>query len=109
MSSRLSREIRKLEVRFGDYMKAEQELVERVNECIRAFKELTENLEKRGTARALSCEETKKLSKLRRRAMKSLGEVLTSESDIKHEKSHVFESYGALILFLNKESEKPKP
>lgn len=87
-------------------MRAEQELVEHVNECIRAFKELTENLEKKG--KTFSCEEMK-LSRLRRRAMRSLGEVLASESGIEHEKSHVFESYGALILFVNKESEKPKP
>jgi hypothetical protein len=106
MSFEFSRELLKLEVRFGEYMKAEQEFVEHVKECIQVFKELIENLEKRD--KTSSCEEIKKLSKLRREAIKSLGKVLKSESDIKHEKSHIFESYGALILCLDKESEEPK-
>jgi hypothetical protein len=107
MSFEFSREIRKLEVRFGEYMKAEQEFVGHVKECIRVFEELMENLEKRD--KTSSCEEIKKLSKLRREATKSLGKVLKSESDIEHEKSHIFESYGALILCLDEELEKLKP
>jgi hypothetical protein len=105
MSSEFSREIRKLEVRFEDYMKAEQEFVGHVKECIKIFKELMENLEKGKTS---SSEEIEKLSTLRRKAIKSLGQVLKSESDNEHEKSHLFESYGALILCLDKEFEKPK-
>ncbi|MCK4434550.1 hypothetical protein KAU92_03585 [Candidatus Bathyarchaeota archaeon] len=106
MSFEISREIRKLEVRFGDYMKAEQEFVERVKECIRVFKELMKNLEKRD--KTSSPGEVKKLAKLRREAIKSLSQVLKSESDIEHEKSHIFESYGALILCLNGELERPR-
>jgi len=107
MSSEFPREIRKLEIRFEDYMKAQQEFIEHVKECVRIFKELMENLEKRG--KTSSFEELEKLSILRREAIKSLGQVLKSESNIEHEKSHLFESYGALILCLDKEFEKSKP
>lgn len=88
-------------------MKAQQEFIEHVKQCVRIFKELMENLEKRG--KISSFEELEKLSILRREAIKSLGQVLKSESNIEHEKSHLFESYGALILFLDKEFEKSKP
>ncbi len=48
MASEFSREIRKLEARFEDYMKAEQESVEHVKECVRISRELMDSLEKRG-------------------------------------------------------------
>ena len=100
MSSEFSREIRKLGVRFEDYVKAEQEFVEHVKECVRIFGELANSLEKRG--KTSSSEEIEKLLSLRREAVKSLGQVLKSEGIIEHEKSHVFESYAALILCLEK-------
>ena len=106
MSSEFSREIRKLEVRFEDYMKAEQESVEHVKECIRILSQLMENLERKG--KTSSSEEIEKLSMLKKEAIKSLSQVLKSEGNIEHEKSHLFESYGALILCLDKEFEKPK-
>jgi hypothetical protein len=107
MSFECSREIRKLDVRFGDYVKAEQEFSEHMKDCIRVLKELMETLENRDGAP--SYKETRKLSELRREAIESLSEVLASESDVEHEKSHVFKSYAALILCLNKEFEKLKP
>lgn len=106
MVSEFSREIRKLEVRFEDYMKAEHESVELVKECVRTFRELMKGLEKRG--QTPTSEEIEKLSMLKTEAIKSLSQVLKSEGNIEHEKSHLFESYGALILCLDKEFEKPK-
>jgi hypothetical protein len=107
MSFEFSREIRKLEVRFGDYVKAEQEFSEHVKDCIRVLRALVVNLENRG--KAPSYKETRKLSELRRAAMNSLSEVLTSESNVEHERSHVFKSYSALILCLDREFKKLKP
>lgn len=106
MSSEFSREIRKLEVRFEDYMKAEHESVELVKECVRTFRELMKGLEKRG--KTPTSEEIEKSSMLKTEAIKSLSQVLKSEGNIEHEKSHLFESYGALILCLDKDFEKPK-
>lgn len=104
MSSEFSREIRKLDVRLEDYMKAEQEFVEHVKECIRILWQLMENLEKKG--KTSSSEEIEKLSVLKKEAIKSLSQVLKSESNIDHEKSHLIESYGALILCLDEKFEK---
>lgn len=104
MSSEFSREIRKLDVRLEDYMKAEQEFVEHVKECIRILWQLMENLEKKG--KTSSSEEIEKLSVLKKEAIKSLSQVLKSESNIDHEKSHLIESYGALILCLDENFEK---
>lgn len=104
MSSEFSREIRKLDVRLEDYMKAEQEFVEHVKECIRILWQLMENLEKKG--KTSSSEEIQKLSVLKKEAIKSLSQVLKSESNIEHEKSHLIESYGALILCLDENFEK---
>lgn len=106
MSSEFPREIRKLEVRFEDYMKAEQEFVEHVKECVRIFRELMDSLEKRGTTS--SSKEIEKLSMLKMKAIESLSQVLKSEGSIEHEKSHIFESYGTLILCLEKEFENFK-
>lgn len=98
MSSEFSREIRKLEVRLGDYVEAEQEFVKYAQECVRILRKLMEHLRKIG--RTPSSEEIEKLSRLRRNAIQSLSQVLKNESQVEHEKSHVFESYGALILSL---------
>lgn len=106
MSSEFSREIRKLEVRFGDYMKAEQEFAEYVKECIRVFVELMESLGKR--SKTSSSKKIEKLSLLKTEAVKSLDQVLKSEGNVEHERSHLFESYGALILCLDEEFEKLK-
>ena len=106
MASEFSREIRKLEVRFEDYMKAEQESVEHVKECVRIFRELMDSLEKRGETS--NSEEIEKLLMLKMKAIKSLSQVLKIEGNIEHEKSHIFESYGTLILCLEKEFEKFK-
>lgn len=107
MSFECSTEIRKLDVRFGDYVKAEQEFSEHMKSCIRVLKKLIETLE--NSDKTPSYKETGKLLELRPEAIKSLSEVLASESDVEHEKSHVFKSYSALILCLNKELEKPMP
>jgi len=63
-----------------------------------------ENLEKKG--KTSSSEEIEKLSVLKKEAIKSLSQLLKSESSIEHEKSHLMESYGALILCLDEEFEK---
>jgi len=46
------------------------------------------------------------LTKLRLEAIRALSEALKSESKARHEKSHLLESYGALILALEEEFQK---
>jgi len=106
MSSEFSREIRKLEVRLEDYTKADQEFVEHVKGYAKTLRMLSEGLEKRG--KPPSPDEISQLSRLRSDAIKSLGQVMKSESNVAHEKSHLFESYATLILCLEKEIGKLK-
>lgn len=101
MSEGLSREIRKLEVRLEDYLKEEKEFARELKKCLRKFAELSSNLEKS----KMSVEEFRKL---RLEATRALSEALKRESVAEHEKSHLLESYGALILSLEEEFRKLK-
>lgn len=98
MSSEFSREIRKLEVRLEDYMKADQEFIEHVKEYAKALRKLSEGLEKR--EKTPSPNEIEKLSRLKSDAIESLSQVMKSESNVEHEKSHLLESYAALVSYL---------
>jgi hypothetical protein len=96
----LSREIRKLEVRLGEFLKREEVFVKGLKKCIAKFRELS-NLErlKAGT----DPEEIEELMNLRLEAVKALSKVLKQASQAEHEKSHLLESYGALVLALEEE------
>jgi len=107
MSSELSREIRKLDVRLEDYTKADQEFVEHVKGYAKTLRKLSEGLEKR--REPPSPDEIKQLSRLRSHTIESLGQVMKSESNVAHERSHLSESYATLILCLEKEFGKLKP
>lgn len=106
MSSEFQREIRKLEARFGNYRRVEQEFVRQMKGCIKTFRKLTQNLQ--NEERISSSKEIERLLKLKRNAIKSLSQVLKSESSVEHEKSHLLESYGALIISFRDELENAK-
>jgi len=99
MSKELSREIRKLKVRLEDYLKEEEEFVKQIRECLSSFTELNNMLERS----KMSNEDKGRLTRLRIEAVKALSEALKRESMAEHEKSHLLESYGALILSLEEE------
>ena len=100
MSEELSREIRKLEVRLDGFLKREEVFVTGLKSCLEKFKEL-KNLEtsKTGT----DAEEIEELMNLRLEAIKALSEAMKKASQAEHEKSHLLESYGALVLALEKQ------
>ena len=100
MPEELSREIRKLEVRLKGFLKREEVFVKGLKKCLDKFREL-KNLEtlKTGTYP----EEIEELMNLRLEAIKALSEALKKASQAEHEKSHLLESYGALVLALEKE------
>jgi hypothetical protein len=85
-------EVRKLEVRLKEYTEEEQTFVEHLQEAIAQLKELHEAAEK-----APHAEETQKL---KAQAIAALSEALQIQSKAEHEKSHLLESYGALMLAL---------
>jgi len=101
MPEGLFREIRKLEVRLEDFLKENEEFVKELRTCLEKLKELNRNLEELGASS--SPEKIKMLMKLRLESTKALNEALKKGSRAEHEKSHLSESYGALVLALEEE------
>lgn len=99
MPEDLPREIRKLEVRLEHYLKEQDEFIRELRKCLGKFTELSNNLERS----KMGTEDMEKLMRLRLEAVKALSEALKRESMAEHEKSHLLESYGALILSLEDE------
>lgn len=105
MPKDLSREIRKLKVRLEDYLKEEEEFVKQLRKCLSNFAELNNTLERS----KMSNEDKGKLTRLRIEAVKALSEALKREGVAEHERSHLLESYGALILSLEEEFGELEP
>ncbi|MFW6117022.1 MAG: hypothetical protein ACOC6G_00370 [Thermoproteota archaeon] len=98
MSSELRREIRKLEARLEDYIQANQKFVNYSRKWVKNLKELTEKMEE--------TDNPQERERLRREIINSLGNVLQEEGDLQHERSHIWESYGALILALKQDYQR---
>lgn len=96
---KLSREIRKLEVRLEDFLKEEGIFAKKLKMCIEKLEDASNYI------RELRCK-PKELTKLRLEVAQALNEVLKSESKVQHEKSHILESYGALILAIEEVFQK---
>ncbi len=101
MPEKLSREIRKLEIRIEDYSGEEEGFMKELMKCINKFMELNKNLEELKTE--AGPEEIRELMKLRLESIKALSEALKKGSKAEHERSHLLESYGALVLAMEKE------
>ena len=100
MVEELSREIRKLEVRLERFVTEEEGFVKTLQNCLDKFRALNQNLERVKTEPDPKMVE--ELSTLRLGAIEALTEALKKGSDTEHEKSHLLESYGALILALER-------
>lgn len=100
MPESLLREIRKLEVRLEAFLKEEEIFVDELKKSLDRFKELNKHLEKSKTR--VNPENVKELLNLRLKAVEALSDALEKQSEAEHEKSHLLESYGALILVLDK-------
>lgn len=99
MSEQMLREIRKLEARLDDFLNSEEAFVGELRDCVVKFKELTVKM-----AEIMSDpRQIEKLMKLKLEAIKAFSEALKKESRAEHEKSHLLESYGALIQALEEE------
>jgi len=107
MSEELSREIRKLEVRLGDLLKEEDGFIRELEGCIGKFKELEKGLEKlKAKPGSISPPKVKELMKLQMETIRAFSETLRRESRVEHERSHLLESYGALLLTLEEEIQR---
>jgi chromosome segregation ATPase len=98
-SSEFLREIQKLEARLKDFLKEEEALTENLKKFIEKLRDANDKIE-------LMKNKSEELEALRLEIAKALNDVLKSESEAQHERSHLLESYGALILTLEKEIQR---
>ena len=99
ISEELLREIRKLKIRLDDFLKEEKAFVKELRKCIEKLKDVSNRIEKLKS-------KPEELAMLRLEVARAFNEALKSESKAQHEKSHLLESYGALILALEEEFQK---
>ena len=101
MPEELTREIRKLEIRLKTLQEKEEGFVEMLRRCLDRFRELNKDLE--GLKTKAGPERVEELMNLRLEAIKGLCEALRKGSEAEHERSHFLESYGNLVLALERE------
>lgn len=101
MAEDLSREVRKLEARVEGFVKAEEDFVKGLRRCVEQFKAVVGVLQ-RGDA-GVGAEQEKEFMVRRFDAISSMHEALQQASTAEHEKSHLLESYGAIVLALEKQ------
>jgi len=103
MSEELSREIQKLDVRLERFIIKEDDFVKALRHSISQFKILYHQLEQ---AKKKPVVNTRRdLTTSRMVAIDAFSAALAKASDAEHEKSHLLESYGALILATEKACE----
>ncbi len=102
MSEEVSREVQKLEARLENFLKDEEVFARELRGCLEKFRELNMKM----SEIRLDPRKIEELMKLRLEAIKAFSEVLKKESTAEHEKSHLLESYGALILALEEGFQK---
>ncbi|MGQ9545474.1 MAG: hypothetical protein ACUVQX_06780 [Candidatus Bathycorpusculaceae bacterium] len=104
MQNDLSIEIRKLEVRLKEYVKAEKKAVESLEKYINKIKQLNDTFEPLLNKRKGS--EIENAMKLRLEVAKAFQEALNHISKAEHEKSHLLQSYGSILLALEEHVQK---
>ena len=97
-------EARKLEVRLNDYLKEEELFVTSIRDCIGQFKSLHAVIEKMGGSPDVR-QITEALA-LKTKCEKTFSKAIRQQGEAGHEQSHLLESYGALILALQKLEDK---
>jgi len=97
-SEQFYREARKLEVRLDDYLKEEELFVNSIRACIGLFKSLHDFIEKIGATPDIK--QRAKALELKTKCEEAFSKAISQQGEAGHEQSHLFESYGALILAL---------
>ncbi|MCS7114928.1 MAG: hypothetical protein RMJ15_06725 [Nitrososphaerota archaeon] len=98
-SSEFLREITKLKVRLNDFLKEEEFFIEKLKNFIEKLEKAHGKIEKLR-------DKPEESAALRLEIVQTFNEVLKSDGETQHERSHLLESYGALILALEKELQK---
>ncbi len=89
------REIKKIEARLNDFLKEEEALIEKLKKFIEKLKDANCKIGK--------LNKPEELAALKLEITQALKDVLESEGEAQHERSHLLESYGSLILALEEE------
>lgn len=89
------REIKKIEARLNDFLKEEEALIEKLKSFIEKLKDANCKIGK--------LNKPEELAALKLEITQALKDVLESEGEAQHERSHLLESYGSLILALEEE------
>ena len=106
-SEQFYREVRKLEVRLNDYLKEEETFVTEIRNCIAQFKSLyslTSKLNETNKPKEI----TDALA-LKTKSEETFSKAIMQQGEAGHEGSHLLESYGALILALQKLEDELTP
>ena len=98
MPKDLWREILKLETRLKDFVREEGSFIEALRKFIDKVRELNLKVEEAEKGKPREIEE---LMNLRLDVLNLFSEVLRKEGEAEHEKSHLLESYGSLLLALD--------
>jgi len=101
MHENLLTETRKLEVRLAEFLEAEEKAVEALRRCASDLKKLSDVEAELHDKETPECVEEVFTARLE--AIRSLHDALTEISKAEHEKSHLFESYGALMQVLEEQ------
>ena len=100
MLNELLREMRKTEIRLKAFVDKEREYVETVKMYLGKIRELSSYLE---TLReGADKEKIEKAVALRLEVVERLSEVLRKGGEAEHERSHLLESFGDLLLSLER-------
>ena len=92
-----------MEVRFSDFIISEAEFAKKLRVFIESLKRVNDYLEES----VLSGEEIRgELLHYRMEIVQKLNDVLKFEGKFEHEKSHIWESIGELILVLEKDFQR---
>ena len=96
MSEEVSREIQKLEARLESLIKSEKVFVDELRRCVEKFRDLNVKT----SEIRFDHDSIEEWMKLRLEAIRALSEALKKAGKAEHARSHLLESYAALILAL---------
>jgi hypothetical protein len=99
LPNELSIEIRKLDVRLKEFVEAEDRAFKSLMTFIVRLKELNDFID--GLPAVLDLKAFEKAVELRLEVVKAFQDALSFMSKAEHEKSHLLESYGALMFSLD--------
>ena len=100
MSEKFSIEIQKLEVRLERFVTKENDFIKALRQSISQFRILYRQIEH--THQGSDVDIREDLHNSRMVAIETFSDALAKASDADHEKSHLLESYGVLILAIEK-------